>query len=92
MPFRSAAASSSFFAVVVMLMFRPRRCVDLVVLDFGENDLLFHTDVVVAATAIKRTTGHYHGSHAHAGRDTVTKRSRNSNMLLATQVTIAPIG
>src|ERR1700722_11537568 len=36
---------------------QPTQCVDLVVVDFGENDLLFHTDVVVAAT-IERTTRH----------------------------------
>src|SRR6478735_7508005 len=33
------------------------QCVDLVVLDLGENDLLFHTDVVIATT-VERTTGH----------------------------------
>src|ERR1700733_10564682 len=36
---------------------QPTQCVDLVIVDFGENDLLFHTDVVVAAT-IERTTRH----------------------------------
>src|ERR1700712_2715734 len=36
---------------------QPTQRVDLVVVDFGENDLLFHTDVVVAAT-IERTTRH----------------------------------
>src|SRR5579864_4979076 len=29
---------------------QPTQRVDLVVVDFGENDLLFHTDVVVATT------------------------------------------
>src|SRR5690606_19237033 len=33
------------------------QCIDLVVLDLGENDLLFHTDVVVATT-IECTTRH----------------------------------
>src|SRR4051794_976077 len=32
-------------------------CVNLVVLNFGENDLLFYTDIVVTAT-VERTTGH----------------------------------
>src|ERR1700746_4003586 len=36
---------------------QPTQRVDLVVIDFGENDLLFHTDVVVAAT-VECTTGH----------------------------------
>src|ERR1700744_6809650 len=36
---------------------QPTQCVDLVVVAFGENDLLFHTDVVVAAT-VERTTRH----------------------------------
>src|ERR1700754_3086290 len=29
---------------------QPTQCVDFVVVDLGENDLLFHTDVVVATT------------------------------------------
>src|SRR3954467_11267452 len=33
------------------------QCVNLVVLDLGEDDLLFHTDVVVATT-VECTTGH----------------------------------
>src|ERR1700712_5640029 len=36
---------------------QPTQRVDLVVIDLGENDLLFHTDVVVAP-AIKCTTRH----------------------------------
>src|ERR1700758_1806818 len=36
---------------------QPTQCVDLVVIDFGENDLLFHTDVVVAP-AVERTARH----------------------------------
>src|SRR6476620_1949256 len=40
--------------------------INLVVLDLGEDDLLFHTDVVVA-TAVERTTGHA-TEVAHAGQ------------------------
>src|ERR1700752_287634 len=36
---------------------QPTQRVDLVVINFGENDLLFHTDVVVATT-VERTTRH----------------------------------
>src|ERR1700730_18712577 len=36
---------------------QPTQRVDLVVIDFGENDLLFHTDVVISTT-VERTTGH----------------------------------
>src|ERR1700712_312583 len=36
---------------------QPTQRVDLVVIDLGENDLLFHTDVVVAAT-VERSAGH----------------------------------
>src|ERR1700743_1430704 len=36
---------------------QPTQRVDLVVINFGENDLLFHTDVVVAAT-VERTPRH----------------------------------
>src|SRR4029079_12805745 len=36
---------------------QPTQRVDLVVVDFGENDLLFHTDVVVA-TAIECAARH----------------------------------
>src|SRR6201991_1716339 len=36
---------------------QPTQRVDLVVVNFGENNLLFHTDVVIAAS-VERTTRH----------------------------------
>lgn len=57
---------------------QPTQRVDLVVLDFGENDLLFHPDVVVA-TAVERATEIPRKSRTR-GSATATRRSRNSYM------------
>src|SRR5690348_244813 len=51
---------------------QPTKRVDFVVVDFGENDLLFHTDVVVAAT-VERTTRHTtEVTHARQGHGNET--------------------
>ena len=53
--------------------------VDLVVFDFREDDLFFDADVVVTATVEGATIDT--AEVTNAGSETVTKRSRNSNMV-----------
>src|ERR1700756_1247926 len=46
---------------------QPTQRVDLVVIDLGENDLLFHTDVVVAATVERAPGDTAEVAHARQG-------------------------
>ena len=86
----SARPSSSFFAVVTMVMSIPRTCADLVVVDLGEDQLLGHPDRVVPV-AVERSAVRPRKSRI-LGSAVDSSRSRNSHIRSPRSVTLAPMG
>ena len=89
------AASRAFCFVIGLRGGRERdvhaaQRVNLVVPRSRENDLLFHTEIEVAATVKPR--GEMPRKSRTRGSATLTKRSRNSYICLLRSVTIVPTG